>query len=101
MGANLGMNPSAVFTDRRHLHAQRLTDGAATLARTNQSDQGNFPGNEPVPLGEKTNAAMRRGGHAEARVVVNGESSNLSPSRTDAPSHLRSADPSCSPEPGL
>ncbi|MDT7816221.1 MAG: hypothetical protein QOH35_3090 [Acidobacteriaceae bacterium] len=60
MGANLAMNPAAVLTDRRHLNAQRLADGAATLARTNQSDQGNFPGSEPVFLSEKTYAATRR-----------------------------------------
>jgi stage V sporulation protein SpoVS len=33
MGANLAMNPAAVLTDRRHSNAQRLTDGAATLAQ--------------------------------------------------------------------
>jgi hypothetical protein len=60
MGANLAMNPAAVLTDRRHLNAQRLTDGAATLARANQSDQGNFPESEPVFLGEKTYPATRR-----------------------------------------
>jgi hypothetical protein len=52
MGANLAMNPAAVLTDRRHPNAQRLADGAATLARTNQRDQGNFPGSEPVFLSE-------------------------------------------------
>jgi hypothetical protein len=57
MGANLAMNPAAVLTNRRHPNAQRLTDGAVTLARSNQSDQGNFPGSEPVFLHEKTNAA--------------------------------------------
>jgi hypothetical protein len=60
MGANLAMNPAAVVTDRRHPNAQRLADGAATLARTNQRDQGNFPGNEPVFLSEKTYSATRR-----------------------------------------
>jgi hypothetical protein len=59
MGANLAMNPSAVFTDRRHSNAQRLTDGTATLAQINQSDQGNFPGSESVFLREKTHAATR------------------------------------------
>jgi hypothetical protein len=44
MGADLAINPAAVLTDRRHLNAERLTDGTATLTRTNQSDQGNFPG---------------------------------------------------------
>jgi len=60
MGANLAMNPAAILTDRRHPSAQGLTNGAATLARTNQSDQGNFPGCEPVFLREKTYAATRR-----------------------------------------
>ena len=60
MGANFGMNPAAVLTDRRHSDAQRLTDGTATLAETNQSDKDNFPGNEPVFSREKTYAATRR-----------------------------------------
>jgi hypothetical protein len=60
MGAKLVMNNAAVPTDRRHPNAQRLADGAATLARTNQSDQGNFPGSESVFSREKTNVAARR-----------------------------------------
>jgi hypothetical protein len=32
MGANLAMDPAAVLTDPRHLNAQRLTDGTATLS---------------------------------------------------------------------
>jgi hypothetical protein len=59
MGANLAMNPAAVLTNHRHPNAQRLTDGSATLARSNQSDPGNFPGSEPVFLREKTHAATR------------------------------------------
>jgi hypothetical protein len=54
------MNPATVLTDHRHPNAQRLTDGAATLARTDQSDQGNFPSSEPVLVCEKTYAATRR-----------------------------------------
>jgi hypothetical protein len=42
MSANLVMNDAAILTDRRHLDTQRVTDSAATLARTNQSDQGNL-----------------------------------------------------------
>jgi hypothetical protein len=53
------MNPSAVLTNRRHPNAQRLTDGAAALARTNQSNQDNFPGSESVFSSEKTHAATR------------------------------------------
>jgi hypothetical protein len=60
MGTNLAVNPAEVLTDRRHLNAQRLTDGTATLARTNQSDQGNFPRSEAIFLGEETNPATRR-----------------------------------------
>jgi hypothetical protein len=60
MGANLVMNNAAVLTDRRHPYTQRLTDGTATLARTNQSDQGNFPGSESVFSRAKANAAARR-----------------------------------------
>jgi hypothetical protein len=61
MGANLGMNPSAVFTDRRHLNAQRLTGGTATLARTDQSDQDNFPSSEPViPAADRFTRTCRR-----------------------------------------
>jgi hypothetical protein len=60
MGSNLVMNNAAVLTDRRHPNTQRLTDGTATLARTNQSDQGNFPGSEPVFLNENTYPATRR-----------------------------------------
>jgi hypothetical protein len=48
MGANLAMNPAAPPTDRRHPDAQGPTDAASTLARTNQSDRGNFPGSGPV-----------------------------------------------------
>jgi hypothetical protein len=44
MGANRVMNNAAVLPDRRHPNAQRLTDGTATLARTNQSDQSKLPG---------------------------------------------------------
>jgi hypothetical protein len=47
------MNNAAALSDRRHPNAQGLTDGTATLARTNQSDQGNFPGSEPVFSREK------------------------------------------------
>ena len=59
MGANLAMNPAAVLTNRRYPNAQYLADGTATLAQTNQSDQGNFPGSEPIFLREKTHAATR------------------------------------------
>jgi hypothetical protein len=59
MRANLAMNPAAVLTNRRHPDAQYLADGATTLARTNQSDQCNFPGSEPVLLREKTHTATR------------------------------------------
>jgi hypothetical protein len=59
MGANLAMNPAAVLANRRHRNAQRLTDGAATLARTNQSEQGNFPGSKSIFSREKTYAATR------------------------------------------
>jgi hypothetical protein len=59
MGANLAMNPAAVLTNRRYPNAQYLADGTATLARTNQSDQGNFPGSEPIFLREKTHAATK------------------------------------------
>jgi hypothetical protein len=58
MGANLVMNNSAVLTDRRHPNTQRLTDGTATLARTNQSDQGDFPGSESVFSREKAYPAI-------------------------------------------
>jgi hypothetical protein len=52
MGAKLAMNPAAVLTNRRP-NAQRLADGTATLAQTNQSDQGNFPGSESIFSREK------------------------------------------------
>jgi hypothetical protein len=48
MSANLAMNPAAVLTNRRHPNAQYLADGATTLARANQSDEGNLPGSEPA-----------------------------------------------------
>ena len=67
MGANLVMNNAAVLPDRRHPNAQCLTDGTATLARTNQSDQGNFPESESVFSREKTNAAARRTGGLPSR----------------------------------
>jgi len=89
MGADLAMNPAAVLTDLRHPNTQRLTDGAATLARTNQSDQGNFPRREPYISARKH--TRQPGGHADAPLSVNRESCNLSPSRTDLPSHLRRA----------
>jgi hypothetical protein len=60
MGPNLAMNNAAVLPDRRHPNAQHLADGTAALARTNQSDRGNFPGSESVFSHEKTNAAARR-----------------------------------------
>jgi hypothetical protein len=60
MGANLAMNHAAALSDRRHPTDQCLTDGTATLARANQSHQGDFPGSEPVFLGEKTYPAARR-----------------------------------------
>jgi hypothetical protein len=60
MGTNLSMNPAAVLADPGHPNAQRLTHVTATLARTNQSDHGNFPGSEPVFTSEKTYAATAR-----------------------------------------
>jgi hypothetical protein len=48
MGASLAVNPAAVLMNRRHPNAQYLADGATTLGRSNQSDEGNFPGSEPV-----------------------------------------------------
>ena len=60
MGADLAMNSAAVLTDLRHPNAKCLTDGAATLDRTTQSDQGNFPGSEPIFSREKTHAATRQ-----------------------------------------
>jgi hypothetical protein len=48
MSSNLVMNDAAILTDRRHPNTQRLTDGAATLAQANQSDQGNFSGSESM-----------------------------------------------------
>jgi hypothetical protein len=54
------MNNAAVLPDGRHPNPQRLADGAATLARTNQSDQGNFPGSEPVFSREKAYPATAR-----------------------------------------
>jgi hypothetical protein len=60
MGANLVMNLAAVLPDRRHLNAQGLADGAATLARANQSDQGDFPGSESVFSRQKAYPATTR-----------------------------------------
>jgi hypothetical protein len=60
MSANLAMNPAAVLTNRRHLNAQRLTNATATVAQTNQGDQGNLTGCEPIFLGENTNPATMR-----------------------------------------
>jgi hypothetical protein len=54
------MNNAAVLPDRRHPNAQCLTDGTATLARTNQSDQDNFPGSESVFSSEKAYPATLR-----------------------------------------
>jgi hypothetical protein len=64
MGANLAVNNAAILPDRRHPNAQCLTDGSATFARTNQSDQGNFPVSESVFSCERTNTtATRTRGH--------------------------------------
>jgi hypothetical protein len=60
MGSNLAMNNAAILTDRWDLNAQCLTNGTATLARTHQSDQGNFPWSESVFSREKAYVATRR-----------------------------------------
>ena len=53
------MNPAAALRDLQHPNSQCLTDGAATLARANQSDRSNFPGSEPISFSEKTHPGTR------------------------------------------
>jgi hypothetical protein len=60
MGSNLAMNSAAALSDRRNPNAQYLTHGTATPARTDQSDQANFPGSEPVFSREKAYPAITR-----------------------------------------